>query len=117
MLPYVATVSNPAVLATMRQRANISGVWNDAPSVHWPGSPGNPGSAACGGVGQCSMERDLGHKGGYRGAAWPSTMFPLGDGRPAPTDLATRFVGGLIATPLIQYYEFSGDLQVLRDIV
>ena len=116
MRPYLATVTNPAVLDTMRQRANTSGVWNNGPGVHWPGTPGNPGTASCGGVGQCDVSRDLNHTVGsaYRGASWPSTMFPLGDGRPAPTDLATRFVGGLVATPLIQYYEYSRDPDALK---
>lgn len=105
MKPYVSTVTNPGTIATVRQRANKSVVWNDAPGVHWPGYPGNAGNAFCGGAGACNVSWDLGHKGGYRGASWPSTMFPLGDGRPAPTDLGTRFVGGLVASPLIQYFE------------
>lgn len=44
-------------------------------------------------------------------------MFPLGDGRPAPTDLMTRFIGGLVATPLIHYFEYSRDMKALKDFV
>lgn len=118
IMPYIATVTSPPVLETMRERSSTPGVWNDAPNDHWPGTVGSvAGAASCPPVGNCNMLRDLGHDGGYRGANWPSTMFPLGDGRPAPTDLATRFIGGLVATPLIQYFEYSRDLEVLRDLV
>eukprot|EP00040_Diaphanoeca_grandis_P034835 m.217461 g.217461 ORF g.217461 m.217461 type:complete len:1044 (-) comp33236_c0_seq11:690-3821(-) len=119
MKPYVATVTNPAVLETMRQRATNPGVWDNAEDTHWPGTVGSTiGSTACNSLnnsGTCGP--DLSHGKGYRGAAWPSTMFPLGDGRPAPTDLSTRFVGGLVATPLIQYFEYSRDLQMLKDVI
>jgi hypothetical protein len=124
MLPYIATVTNPAVIATMRQRATTPGVWNNADTTKWPGTVGaTTGAASCpggsGAGGNCAVAKDLGRDPteGYRGTAWPSTMFPLGDGRPAPTDLATRFVGGLVATPLIQYYEYSRDVQMLKDHV
>jgi hypothetical protein len=117
---YASTVTNPALVSTMRQRASNPGVWNSPPSVPWPGQVGSvTGEAACAGSsdGVCHVASDLNHTGGYQGAAWPSTAFPLGDGRPAPTDLATRFVGGLVATPLIQAYEFTRNVSVLNSTV
>jgi hypothetical protein len=40
---------------------------------------------------------------------------PLGDGRLADSDLQSRFSGGILATNLIQYWEYSQDLTALRD--
>ena len=40
---------------------------------------------------------------------------PLGDNRMASSDLGTRFVGGLLATNLIQYWEYSRNLTTLRE--
>jgi len=40
---------------------------------------------------------------------------PLGDNRLADSDLQTRFIGGLLATNLIQYYEYSRNLSALRE--
>lgn len=117
---YAATVTNPALVSTMQQRAATPSVWNSPPSVPWPGKVGSvTGEAACSGSSDdvCHVASDLNHTGGYAGAAWPSTAFPLGDGRPAPTDLATRFVGGLVATPLIQYYEYTRNISVLNSTV
>lgn len=51
---------------------------------------------------------------GFRGAAWTSTAYPLGDGRPCFSDFGTRFVGALVATDLIQYYEYTLDQAMLR---
>jgi len=102
--PYVATVTNPGLLKAVRARATASGVWNSPPTTRWPGVVGSVSAeAACGGAadGTCHAVADMGHQGAYNGSSWPSTAFPLGDGRPAPTDLGTRFVGGLVATPLI----------------
>ena len=39
---------------------------------------------------------------------------PLGDLRLAPSDLQTRFTGGLLATNLIQYWEYGRNLTTLR---
>eukprot|EP00045_Choanoeca_perplexa_P010948 m.113885 g.113885 ORF g.113885 m.113885 type:complete len:1025 (-) comp15458_c0_seq1:111-3185(-) len=115
--PYMASVTSPPLVASMRQRAANPGVWNHAPDTKWPGTVGSTvGSASCGGH-QCAVADELGHKGGYNGTAWVSTAFPLGDGRPAPTDLATRFIGGLLATPLVQYFEYTRDMSALRNTV
>ena len=40
---------------------------------------------------------------------------PLGDGRLAESDLQSRFSGGLLATNLIQYWEYSRNLTTLRE--
>jgi hypothetical protein len=52
---------------------------------------------------------------GFLGAEWPSAGMPLGDNRLADSDLNTRFIGGLLATNLIQYYEYSNDLTMLAE--
>jgi hypothetical protein len=54
---------------------------------------------------------------GFKGAAWPSAAMPLGDGRLAADDLNTRWIGGLLSTNLIQYFEYSRDLDVLANKV
>jgi hypothetical protein len=42
---------------------------------------------------------------------------PLGDGRLADSDLQTRFIGALLATNLIQYFEYSQNITVLAQTV
>ena len=42
---------------------------------------------------------------------------PLGDGRLADSDLQSRFSGGLLATNLIQYWEYSRNVTTLRDTI
>ena len=81
--PYIASVTNPALVKMMQERASNPGVWNHAKTVHEKGSVGTiVASAACMGSGEnnwvCDMEKDLGHVGGYNGTAWVSTAFPLG---------------------------------------
>jgi hypothetical protein len=42
---------------------------------------------------------------------------PLGDNRLADSDLGTRFIGGLLATNLIQYYEYSRNMTALGALI
>jgi hypothetical protein len=54
---------------------------------------------------------------GFQGTEWPSAGMPLGDNRLADSDLQTRFIGGLLATNLIQYFEYSRNMTTLADVI
>ena len=106
--PVMASTTNPGAVATARLRATNPGTWN-SPS-HWPGSVGR---TVAGAVCNPSCPNLTTH--GFKGAEWPAAAMPLGDGRLADSDLQSRFSGGLLATNLIQYFEYTHDLSVLRD--
>eukprot|EP00756_Hemistasia_phaeocysticola_P003612 Hpha_TRINITY_DN12336_c0_g1::TRINITY_DN12336_c0_g1_i1::g.156056::m.156056 len=121
-LPYIDVVANPGLLATMRGRATNPGVWKPAGASdelnggwQWTVPVGHTASNA---IAVPAMGKpDISDSKGFKGAAWTSTAFPLGDGRPDPSDYSTRFVGGLVATDLIQYYEYTQDRAVLESTV
>ena len=104
----MASTTNPGAIATARMRAQNPGVWN-RPSA-WPG---HVGSTIAGAV--CDPECPNLTETGFKGAEWPSAGMPLGDNRLADSDLQTRFTGGLLATNLIQYWEYSRNLTTLRE--
>ena len=106
--PVMASSTNPGAVATARLRAQNPGTWN-RPS-HWPG---HVGATVPGAV--CDPECPNLTSTGFRGAEWPAAAMPLGDGRLAESDLQSRFSGGLMATNLIQYWEYTHNLTVLRD--
>ena len=106
--PVMASTTNPGAVATARLRAQNPGTWN-RPS-HWPGSVGRTVAGAA-----CSPACDNLTTTGFRGAEWPAAAMPLGDGRLAENDLQSRFSGGLLATNLIQYWEYSQNLTTLRE--
>lgn len=118
-LPYIATVTNPGLVATMRGRATNPGVWKDtsSSSLEWTTQIGHTSSRAIIVPTPPTGYPDLSNSTGYKGAAWTSTAFPLGDGRPDPSDYGTRFVGGLVASDMIQYYEYTLDVDMLRDVI
>jgi hypothetical protein len=138
--PYIATVTNPGLVASMRMRATNPGVWrsqNPEPPKIDSGTRYEPNHGQLGEttgwsvpVGHTATHAVIVPNGvpnetlptfgltgstGFKGAAWTSTAFPLGDGRPDPSDYSTRFVGALIATDLIQYYEYTLDETTLRE--
>jgi hypothetical protein len=104
----MASTTNPGAVATARLRAQNPGVWNRP--AEWKQSVG---TAVAGAV--CKPACPNLTVSGFRGAEWPSAGMPLGDLRLAPSDLQTRFTGGLLATNLIQYFEYSRNLTVLRE--
>jgi hypothetical protein len=108
--PVMASSTNPGAVATARLRAQNPGTWGNNP--RWPGSVGHTVAGAVCLPGGCNLTAT-----GFRGAEWPSAGMPLGDNRLADSDLQTRFTGGLLATNLIQYFEYSRNLSTLRDVV
>ena len=104
----MASSTNPGAVATARLRAQNPGTWN-RPSK-WPG---HVGSTVAGAV--CNPDCPNLTSTGFRGAEWPASAMPLGDGRLADSDLQSRFSGGLLATNLIQYWEYSRNLTTLRE--
>jgi hypothetical protein len=60
---------------------------------------------------------DLSNGTGFRGASWPDVGFPMADGRLSFTDGQTRFTGGLMATNLVMYYEYTRDQQLLNSTI
>ena len=107
--PVMASTTNPGAIATARLRAQNAGTWGR--DVRWPGVVGKTVSGA-----QCLPDNcpNLTTT-GFKGAEWPSAGMPLGDNRLADSDLNTRFIGGLLATNLLQYWEYSRNLTTLAD--
>ena len=109
--PVMAFSTNPGAVATARLRAQSPLTWGA--TTPWPGVVGHTVAAA-----QCAPDNCPNLTAtGFKGAAWPSAAMPLGDGRLAADDLNTRWIGGLLSTNLIQYWEFSRDMGVLADKV
>lgn len=106
--PVMASSTNPGAVATARLRAQNPGTWNRG--SEWPG---HVGSTVAGAV--CNPDCPNITSTGFRGAEWPAAAMPLGDGRLAESDLQSRFSGGLLATNLIQYWEYSRNLTTLRE--
>jgi hypothetical protein len=106
--PVMASTTNPGAVATARMRAQNPGTWN-RPS-QWPGHVGATVAGA-----ECQPNCPNLTTTGFRGAEWPAAAMPLGDGRLAESDLNSRFSGGLLATNLIQYWEYSHDVTALRE--
>jgi len=109
--PIMAWSTNPGAVAAARLRAQSKGTFGNAP--HWPGSVGRIAAGAVCVGGNCSADEHM--MGGFKGAEWPAAAMPLGDGRMANSDLQSRFSGGLLATNLIQYWEYTRNLTTLRD--
>ena len=109
--PVIASSTNPGAVATARLRAQSPLTWGS--TTPWPGVVGHTVAAA-----QCAPDNcpNLTTT-GFKGAEWPSAAMPLGDGRLAADDLNTRWIGGLLSTNLIQYWEYSHDLEVLANKV
>jgi len=106
--PVMASSTNPGAVATARLRAQNPGVWNTPSQWH-----STVGTTVAGAV--CNPACPNLTTTGFRGTEWPSAGMPLGDLRMASSDLQTRFTGGLLATNLIQYYEYSRNLTTLRE--
>jgi hypothetical protein len=106
--PVMASTTNPGAIATARLRAQNPGTWNRG--AKWPG---HVGSTVAGAV--CMPDCPNLTTTGFKGAEWPSAGMPLGDNRLADSDLQTRFTGGLLATNLIQYWEYGRNVTTLRD--
>ena len=95
--PVMASTTNPGAVATARLRAQNPGTWGVP--AQWHSTVGRTVSGAV-----CSPDCPNLTATGFAGAEWPSAGMPLGDNRLASSDLQTRFVGGLLATNLIQYW-------------
>jgi len=108
--PVMASTTNPGAVATARLRAQNKGTWDRHP--HWPGRVGSTVPGA-----ECDPECPNLTATGFRGAEWPAAAMPLGDGRLANSDLQSRFSGGLLATNLIQYWEYTQNLTTLRELI
>ena len=108
--PVMASTTNPGAVATARLRAQSPLTWGA--TTPWPGVVGHTVAAA-----QCEPACPNLTTTGFKGAEWPSAAMPLGDGRMAADDLNTRWIGGLLSTNLIQYWEYSRDMAVLADRV
>ena len=109
--PVMASTTNPGAVATARLRAQSPLTWGA--TTPWPGVVGHTAAAA-----QCEPDGCPNFTAtGFLGAEWPSAAMPLGDGRLAADDLQTRWIGGLLSTNLIQYFEYSRDLGVLADTI
>ena len=105
----MASSTNPGAVATARLRAQNPGTWGH--DVNWHSVVGRTvAGAPCYPDGCPNLTTT-----GFQGTEWPSAGMPLGDGRLADSDLQTRFIGGLLATNLIQYFEYSRDVGVLAD--
>ena len=107
----MASTTNPGAVATARLRAQNPGTWGR--NSRWPGSVGRTVPAAMCLPDGCPNLTAT----GFQGAEWPSAGMPLGDNRLADSDLQTRFIGGLLATNLIQYYEYSRNATTLAERV
>ncbi len=112
MHPIIASTTNPGAVATARLRAQNPGTWN-RPSA-WPG---HVGATIAGAVCDPSCPNISNGSVAFRGSEWPSAGMPLGNGGLADSDLQTRFTGGLLATNLIQYFEYTQNLEALRERV
>jgi hypothetical protein len=109
--PVMASTTNPGAVATARLRAQNPGTWGHDPN--WHSQVGRTvAGAPCYPDGCPNLTTT-----GFSGTEWPSAGMPLGDGRLADNDLQTRFIGGLLSTNLIQFYEYSGDLGVLAEVI
>eukprot|EP00038_Savillea_parva_P022918 m.39036 g.39036 ORF g.39036 m.39036 type:complete len:1049 (+) comp5747_c0_seq1:158-3304(+) len=107
--PVMASTTNPGAIATARLRAQNPGTWGyNAP---WHSVVGHTQSGATCMPDGCPNLTST----GFKGAEWPSAGMPLGDNRLADNDLQTRFIGGLLATNLIQYWEYSHNMTTLAD--
>ena len=105
----MASTTNPGAVATARLRAQNPGTWGFA--ANWHSTVGKTvAGAVCNPDGCPNLTKT-----GFKGAEWPSAGMPLGDNRLADSDLQTRFTGGLLATNLIQYWEYSHNLTTLRE--
>lgn len=105
--PVMASATNPGAVATARLRAQNPGTWGH--NVNWKSTVGRTVSGAVCLPDGCPNLTSS----GFRGTEWPSAGMPLGDDRLADSDLNTRFIGGLLATNLIQYWEYSRNLSEL----
>ena len=106
--PVMASTTNPGAVAVARLRAQNPGTWN-VPS-QWHSTVGKTVAGAV-----CNPDCPNLTATGFKGQEWPSAGMPLGDGRLASSDLQTRFTGGLLATNLIQYWEYSRNMTTLRE--
>jgi hypothetical protein len=110
--PVMASTTNPGAVATARLRAQNPGTWGANP--RWPGSVGH---STPGAVCMPDCQSDPHFTTGFKGHEWPSAGMPLGDNRLADSDLQTRFIGGLLATNLLQYWEYSRNLTTLAQVI
>eukprot|EP00035_Acanthoeca_spectabilis_P023068 m.447466 g.447466 ORF g.447466 m.447466 type:complete len:1040 (+) comp19521_c0_seq1:73-3192(+) len=106
--PVMASTTNPGAVATAQLRAQNPGTWGY--NARWAGQVGHTVAGAA-----CHPNCPNLTTTGFKGAEWPSAGMPLGDNRLADSDLQTRFIGGLLATNLIQYWEYSRNMTTLRD--
>lgn len=107
--PVMASSTDPGAVATARLRAQNPGTWGRP--AEWKQTVGRVVSGAVCAPDNCPNLTTT----GFKGAEWPSAGMPLGDMRLAPSDLNTRFTGGLLATNLLQYWEYSRNMTTLRD--
>jgi hypothetical protein len=107
----MASTTNPGAVATARLRAQNAGTWGNNPN--WHSTVGRTVAGAVCMPDNCPNFTTT----GFQGAEWPSAGMPLGDNRLADSDLNTRFVGGLLATNLIQYWEYSRNVSVLQQLI
>lgn len=105
--PVMASTTNPGAVATARLRAQSPGTWGL--TTPWPGVVGHTVAAAPCAPDGCPNFTAT----GFKGQEFPSAGMPLGDGRLAADDLQTRWIGGLLSTNLIQYWEYSQDMGAL----
>jgi hypothetical protein len=108
--PVIASTTNPGAVATARLRAQNPGTWGANP--RWPGVVGRSTPGAV-----CMPDCPNLTATGFKGHEWPSAGMPLGDNRLADSDLQTRFIGGLLATNLVQYFEYSRNLTTLSNVI
>eukprot|EP01052_Picozoa_sp_SAG31_P018193 SAG31_NODE_1278_length_9041_cov_3.415231_1_plen_2946_part_10 len=108
--PVMASTTNPGAVAVARLRARSPGAWNRNNGALWPGRVGATVAAA-----ECNPACPNLTTTGFEGASWPGAAMPLGDNRLADSDLQVRFVGGLLSTNLIQYWEYSRNVTTLRE--
>ena len=109
--PVMASTTNPGAVATARIRAQSPLTWGT--TTPWPGVVGHTVAAA-----QCAPDNcpNLTTT-GFKGTEWPSAAMPLGDGRLAADDLNTRWIGALLSTNLIQYWEYSRNMTTLAAVI
>lgn len=111
MHPVMASSTNPGAVATARLRAQNPGTWGN--NVNWHSSVGRTVAGAVCMPDNCPNLTTT----GFKGTEWPSAGMPLGDNRLADSDLNTRFIGGLLATNLIQYWEYSHNISTLEQVI
>ena len=109
--PVMASSTNPGAVATARLRAQNPGTWGN--NVNWHSFVGRTVAGATCMPDNCPNLTST----GFKGTEWPSAGMPLGDNRLADNDLNTRFIGGLLATNLIQYWEYSRNLTTLAQLI